>query len=156
MKLAVLVDNLGANQLAYNVIKNFNGLVEVRPEIDCIAFYENSVRPCFPTMFPIMQIYEAYGYDGVVVGTKLSNVGALLNFPMCTRKYFYVWDLEWIRFKSKYYNSLVSVYRNPNVKLIARSEEHKKIIENCWNVKVEGIVDDFNVNELIEVINGRD
>jgi hypothetical protein len=149
MKLSVALNNLGPNQLAYNVIKNFNKASENQVGIDFLAFYENFSPPCFAPNFAVMQIYEGWSYNGIVVATSLSTASKALSFPSSAAKFFYVWDLEWIRMKHKYAKELYSIYRNPNLKLIARSKSHKNLIEDCWNTKVVGIVDDFNLNELL-------
>lgn len=150
MKLGILLDNLGPNQLAFNVIKNGN---EVK-DFDFIAFYENFLRPCIPPNFAIMQSFEAWSYDGALVATNLSTAGKLISYPICKHKYFYVWDLEWIRLKEKHYGGLQPIYNHPKLKVIARSQSHKDIIENCWNVKVAGIVDDCNISKIQEIIHG--
>lgn len=147
MKLGVLVNNLGPSQLAFNIIKNVNQSTG----FDFIAFYENFLRPCIPMNFATMQIYEAWGYDGILIATKLSNAAQLVKFPLAKNKFFYVWDLEWLYAKEKYFRYLQGIYANPELKLIARSQSHKDLIEDCWNVKVAGIVDDFNIKQLKEV-----
>lgn len=148
MKLGVIVDNLGPNQLAYNVIKAGNFL----KGCDYIVFYENFLKPCIPTNFATMQMFEAWGYDGTMIATNLSSASQLSNFPLVKHRYFYIWDLEWLRMKEKHFRPLAEVYRNPNLILIARSENHKNVIETCWNVKVAGIVDDFEMSQLYEVV----
>lgn len=152
MKLGITVSSLGPNQLAYHTIKNLNLHLDVRPDLDPIVFYENNIRPCLPMNFASMQIYEAWGYDGIVVATSLSNAHKLLEFPASTAKFFYVWDLEWLRLQFKQYRSLVQIYRNPDLKLIARSESHKDIIEDCWNTKVVGVVDNLDMGQLLGII----
>lgn len=148
MKLGVLLDNLGPNQLALNVITNGN---KVR-DTDFIAFYENSAKPYISPDFAIMQAFEAWGYRGILIATSLSTASQMITFPVCKEKYFYVWDLEWIRMKEKYFKTLHSIYSNPKLKLIARSNSHKKIIEDCWNTPVVGIVDDFDLTQMNEII----
>ncbi len=149
MKLGILLNNLGPNQLAYNVIKTGNFI----KDSDYIVFYENFLKPCIPANFATMQLFEAWGYDGTMIATNLSSAAQLITFPLAKQKYFYVWDLEWLRMKEKAFRPLCNIYRS-GLTLLARSETHKKVIEDCWNVKVAAVLDDFNVDQLKEIVNG--
>jgi len=149
-KLAVAVTNLGPTQLNYFMIARVNQLMGQRHDVDFIAFYENLFRPCVPTMnFASMQLVEAYGYDGTIIATTLLTADKVLKFPGPKRKLFYVWDLEWLRIQDKHYSTLKSIYANPNIALIARSKEHQRAIEDCWNRNVSYVVDDFNIEAIV-------
>jgi hypothetical protein len=152
MKLGVAISNLGSSQLAYNVIKNINCLVEKQPEIDCVVYYENFVRPCFNLGFSSMQIFEAWSYDGIMICTSLSNVDKISNFPITNKRFFYVWDLEWFRGNIANFNYINKFYNNSLFKLVARSAEHKELIEDCWNTEVCGVVEDFDIDQFMKVI----
>ncbi len=153
MKLGIAVKNLGPHQLAYYAIKNINLYCRDRCDMDCILFYENQSRPCLPMNFATMQIFESYCYDGIMVATCLSTADKVIKSPGNKKRFFYVWDLEWIRFANKHFNVLHGIYAHPSIQLIARSESHKKLIEDCWNVKVKGVVDDLNIESLIQCLN---
>lgn len=153
MKLGILLNNLGPNQLAYSSIRSNNLFVDDAPKIDCILFYENYVRPCLPMNFASMQVFEAYGYNGTLIATSLSTAHKALRCYASKNKFFYVWDLEWLRLQQfKQFRDMHNVYGNSNLKLIARSESHKTVIEDSWNTKVAGIVDNFDMRQMIEVI----
>jgi hypothetical protein len=64
-----------------------------------------------------------------------------------------LWDLEWMRPHGKDFQHMVKAYNNPNVNLIARSSEHALAIRNYSNRDVCGVVEDFNIKQLYEVIN---
>jgi len=66
-------------------------------------------------------------------------------------KYLYLWDIEWL---DRVINHRVAcdILRNDRLKIIARSESHAKIIENYCNVKPIGVVDDWNRNQLKELL----
>ena len=68
-------------------------------------------------------------------------------------KLFYIWDLEWTRQHGKDFEFIVQAFTDPNIKLIARSEEHAKAIKNYCNRDVENIVNDFNLDKLVRIIN---
>lgn len=151
LKIAGLVNNLGPSQLAYHAIHNINYTLINKPELDILLFYENVNRPCLPLNFAVMQMYEAWNYDGICVATDLNTAAKLINFPGPKRKFFYVWDLEWLRLKQKHFNVLYNIYAAPQLELLARSKSHAKLIEDCWNTKVTSIIDNFNLREIMEL-----
>jgi hypothetical protein len=151
-KIGFIVNNLGGNQQAFYLINYINSAI-VKNRDDITIFYEIPVIPCIGTNFGIMQLNEAYGYDGVLIANNLMLADKMAYFPGTKEKYFYVWDLEWLRIANKNFHILHPMYNNPLYKLIARSHEHSKIISDCWNTEVVGVVDDFNINQFIEIIN---
>ena len=66
-------------------------------------------------------------------------------------KFFYIWDLEWLR-KPMQFTDVVSIMRDERIKLIARSENHKDLIEKYANREVSGIVDNWNMQQLEEIL----
>jgi hypothetical protein len=153
--LGFLVRTLGASQEAFQLVKNANHAITEDNNI--IVFSETPNMPCIQPNFCNMQLAEAWGYKHPLIATRLVLAKKLLSFPGTQEKYFYIWDLEWLRYPSqiKNYNAFAGIYRNPKLKLIARSKSHKDIIEDCWNVLVTGIVEDYNINQFIEIINAE-
>ena len=148
----VLLNNLGSSQLSFFVIKQINELPESRPEIDGIVFYENLSSSCLPTNFSIMNISECWFDSGPTIATSFSTAEKLKNFYN-KKKAFYVWDLEWIRNdKNISYEEYRSVYCDDSFKIIARSEHHKKAIENAFNIKVDVVIPDFNIIKILEAV----
>ena len=45
---SVLLENTGASQISFFVIKELNKLAETNPEIDATIFYENMHKNCMP------------------------------------------------------------------------------------------------------------
>ena len=151
MNFNVLLQNTGANQIAYCVIRNLNDLGHKRPDIDTIAYYEDMHRKCLPPNFAVMQIAEAWGQHGPIIATSLSTAIKLIGFPS-ERKIFYVWDLEWLRGQQRHYKMYANVYTHPDLELVARSEDHKKIIENAFNKKVKYVIPDFDTSKILEML----
>lgn len=149
---SVLVANSGASQLSFCVIKEINKLTQTHPQIDAILFYENQHKNCLPPNFSTMQISEAWGQSGPIIATSISTANKLASFPS-EKKFFYVWDLEWIRNSQiKEYEKYSNVYKDKSLKLIARSESHKKIIENAFNREVSYVVSDFNIEKILTIL----
>jgi hypothetical protein len=151
--LSFLVPNTGASQMSFYLIHGLNNLAKSSPEIDSIIFYENRHKNCLPPNFATMEISEAWSKRDSLISCSLSCAKKMIKFP-CKKKLFYVWDLEWIRntYSLQEYENYKSVYCNENVELIARSEEHKKLIENAFNRKVKCVISDFNMKEILEVL----
>ena len=58
-----------------------------------------------------------------------------------------------MRNHGKEFESTIQAFSNPEVTLIARSKDHAKAIENYCNRKVEHIVNDFNLEKILRIIN---
>ena len=152
---SVLVPNLGSSQLSFFVITQINKMFEEKPDKDAIVFYENMSSSCMPVNFAVMDISECWSHAGPVIATSFSTAEKLRCFPS-ERKLFYVWDLEWIRntpAQSVQYENFKDVYTNKSLKLIARSQSHKKLIENCFNRDVDYTVENFNMQQITRIVN---
>lgn len=112
------------------------------------AFYENEGPKCTTPLFATMNLLHALDHDRITVATALSNA-CMLKETLITKKLFYVWDLEWIR---KVYDveNLFEVYQS--MPLIARSKEHAKLLENCWNANVIGVCKNFDFSILSQLV----
>lgn len=155
MKLSFLSKNLSSNQRGFFLIKSINDYLEKDKSYDIAVFTEEQPGDCIVPSFSVMQMVEAWGHQGDFIATDLSTACKLLNFPSARSKFFYIWDLEFLRgFAPINYDLVKKVYLNEDLKLIARCKHHAKIIENNFNRTVSGIVQDFNIDSLLEVMNG--
>lgn len=152
LKLGFLIPDVGFSQLSYYLVKNLNQLILDKPQFGITVFFENP-QPVFTNLlFPLMHISEAYEVRCPLIATSLSTADKLIHFPGCRRKLFYVWDLEWIRIQNKQYSVLENIYRNKELKLIARSSEHADLIKECWNISPAYILDDFDIKGLENIL----
>ena len=149
-RIGVMADELGASQLSECLLESFNSICESDVDADTIVFYKKHPILRAVPLFSCMEQTEVWGYEGVVVATCLSSAETLLQITGPTKKFFYVWDLEWTRKAGQKYSKLKSVYDNPNIHLIARSEHHAKIIEACWK-KPLAIIKDFDAQALLSL-----
>ena len=153
MNLGFLTKNLGSGQLGFFLIKNINDYLDQDRTHDITVFTEEHPMSCSTPSFPVMQSVEAWGQRGVMISTDLSTTCKLIKFPSASKKFFYVWDLEFLRgFAPINYDLIKKVYLNKDIDLIARCEHHAKVIENNFNRKVTKIVQDFNIAEILEVV----
>ena len=105
------------------------------------------IQPQFATM----GINEIWSFNGPIIATSVSTALSLLKSHSATKKYFYVWDLEWTRPHG--HDFLYNIKAFKNINLIARSDEQAEAIKNYCNIDVSGIVEDFNLQELYKVTN---
>ena len=153
MNLGFLTKNLGSGQLGFFLIKNINDYLDQDRTHDITVFTEEHPMSCSTPSFPVMQSVEAWGQQGVMISTDLSTTCKLIKFPSASKKFFYVWDLEFLRgFAPINYDLIKKVYLNKDIDLIARCEHHAKVIENNFNRKVTKIVQDFNMTEMLEAV----
>lgn len=152
MKLGITLNNIGANQLSYYILQQLNS--QIFHDIDTIIFYSILHKPCLVPNVGVMHVSEIWGYDGVLIATDLTSAARVLRSPGPTKKYFYIWDLEWRINGPHEYSQLSQIYCNPKLEIITRSESHQSLIKNCWN-RDSKICDNCNIVQLEEIINGR-
>lgn len=152
MKIGFLVPHLGVSHQSFRLIHNINEVTTNVVDPDIMVFYENLVRPCYPLKFATSNIADAWNYSGNLITTTLSSAYKSIRFPAPSNKYFYVFNLEWIKMPNKLYENLAEVYQNPNLKLLARSQEHANLIEEAWARPVRAVIKDFNIDALAKVI----
>ena len=152
MKTGIVVGDLGPSQLSYYVIRNCNKALESNNKDDFIAFVENLSAFAMQPNFGLMSIDEIWSFDnGLLVATSVSTALQVKKATNNSKKYFYVWDLEWTR--NHGHDFLYNIEAFKDINLIARSEEHALAIKNYCNRDVAGIVEDFNLEELYKVAN---
>ena len=121
---------------------------------------ENGVSPAVFRMVPgyiphvckfgVFELKQAYGFTGPLMVFDANCVKTLKNMPSTNKKYFYVWDLEWL-YINQAYEENVKIYQDDSIELIARSKPHYDLLSKCWKNPV-GIVEDFNYEQLNKII----
>ena len=152
MKLGIILEDTSANQLSYYVIRNLNLAANNNRDKDFVVFFENATPNVIQPTFAIMNSSEIWNFDGVLISTTASNTLLSINAIAPEKKFFYVWDLEWARPHGKRFDYMIEAYNNPEISLIARSDDHAKAIHNYCNRDVCGIVPNFNMDQLMEIV----
>lgn len=150
MNIAAVINNLGPSQKSFYLIKEFNKVSSDR-RMSLSVFFERSAIPVVSTMFSCKSIAFISGYHHNAVATSLEEARILLNGNNASKKFLYLWDLEWLRTPGDY-DAICNILLDKRLNIIARSESHATMIENFCNKKPVGIVDDWNINQLTEVI----
>lgn len=153
-QIGFFVKDLSPGQLSFYLIKNLNDYIRKNSDISPIVFYENIIPFLSAPLCPMMQGIEVYGYSAPVMATTLSTAKKLLKSFGSKNKFYYVYDLEWIRPNAVRYEDFSEVFCSPEIKIIARNKDHADIIENCFNVKPIGMVEDFNIQDITKLCLG--
>ena len=151
MQLGVLLDSVGSGQKSISTILSLNKVSKYTEEYwDAIVFYLEFNRTLFNPKFALMNMSEIYGFTGVGVATDLKTAEILCRSFGPTKKYFYIWDLEWTLIQHDY-ERISKIYLNPELELIARSQDHAKEISRCWKEPF-AIIENFHHEKLINTI----
>ena len=153
MKLGIILNDMSANQLAYHAISSINKEVKRTNKNDYVLFFENASSIVIPPSCACMNSSEIWNFDGVLISTTVSSTLSSINAVTPKKKYFYVWDLEWNRRHGNDFEYMIDAYAHPEISLIARSHDHARAIENYCNKKVKGTVPNFNIKQIMDVIN---
>lgn len=148
MNLGLLVKDLESSHLAYALCRSVNSYIGKQSQHDIIVFFENIHKPCMPLNFAIMQLVEAYSYNGSVVATNLELALKMNNFIGEKKKFLYLWDLEWLR---RPYDVSVLKQLFKDVKVITRGPVHTEVFKHVWNVSPVAEIPDFDIKSLVEV-----
>jgi len=157
-ELGFLVDNLGASQLGYYIGKNIGLYLENNPQSSITCYYDNFERKCSQTNFATMNIIEAWDQSGAMIATSEDTAKKLLNFVGTRKKFFYVWNT--VTFYERFGGikhmktfDMNNIFFEEDITLICRNQLHAQLIENNFNRKVKYIVDNFDINKIVEIIN---
>ena len=148
--LGIIIPHLGPSQLAFMILKQTELLKGLG--WSSFLFYEDLLRPCINPTVATMNITEAVRFNGHCISTNLNQTRLLLNSNTGGKKIFYVWDLEWLRGHDDFdLNS--KIYRDENLTLISRSNEHSQALKNYCNREADYIIGNANLSEMVEKCN---
>lgn len=133
--IGVLVSDTLLSEKNYNIFQELNESAKIRGSD--VLLYVNLGAQLLPSDFAIMNATEmSHFYGKSLVATCLTTADMLRKAAVNAKKSYYIWDLSFLL--SNYdFNSVYNILSN--IQLIVRSDEHKKIIKNLFNLdsKVE-------------------
>jgi hypothetical protein len=146
----IIVPSLQKNDqiaaLAKNIIALLNHSYKYSPVLFPQEVSSQIYIPCCQ-----LQQQHIWSFEHTLISTNITTTKILSECLRCPKKLFYVYDLEWITSPNKIYKEFHSIYNNPEISLIARTEADYKILENCWKKPI-GIINDYNYEELIKYV----
>lgn len=153
INIAAVIEHLGPSQKSFYLIKEFNKAV--RNNNICVsAFFQKSTVPVTPLMFSSKSCSFLSGFHHNAISTTISEADILLKSSNNAKKYLYLWDLEWI-YEPQNYSTICNVLLDRRLSIIARSDSHAKLIENFCNKKPIATLDNWNIDKLISIIEGK-
>ena len=148
-KLAAVLNDLGPSQKCFYLIKEFNKAATSK-DMSVSVFYSQPMIPVAKPHFSYRNISFLSGYDGVAIATSILEADSLLKSHNSSKKYLYLWDIEWLTSPINF-AAACNILLDDRLKLIARSESHATVINHFCNKQLSGIVDNWNLDELLKV-----
>lgn len=152
INLAAHVQDLSPSQKSFYLIKNFNSCIDNTDLSPAVFHNRNCIPPKHPFFACMMSAFMS-SYNGCLVSTTLEEAQTILKICSKADRYLYLWDFEWLE-KPVHFDKAMDVLRDDKLKLIARSHEHAKHIRDFCNKEVVAIVDNWNIDQLLEIVNG--
>lgn len=150
INITAVVNDLGPSQKSFYFIKNFNELSR-NPNFSCSAFVCNIGVPVTKPLFSCSSVSFFSDYFGIAISTTIAEADMLLKSSNNSKKYLYLWDIEWL-VRAMNYSQVCKILMDKRLNIIARSEPHARIIENFCNKKPIGIVEDWNRDQLLTLL----
>ena len=148
--ISAFVQDLSVSQKSFYLIKEFNKCLD-DTDISTSVFFERPSIPPIQPCFSCKSVSFLSWYNGIVISTTIGGADTLLKTCNASSKYLYLWDMEWLE-TPMFFESAMRILRNDRLKIIARSKSHSMLIEGFCNKKPVGIVSDWNIQELLKVV----
>ena len=149
-KIAAVIEDMGPSQKSFYMIKEFNKAASLRDMSIC-AFYHKPSMPVTKPFFSCRNISFLSGYNGVAIASGIQEAQTLLKSHNNSDKYLYLWDIEWLTSPMNF-SGVCNILLDKRLKIIARSDAHAKVVDNFCNKKPIGIVDNWNLVELLNIV----
>lgn len=144
-RIAVMINELGASQLAYFVVRSMNAFLTANPLADAVILYRQYSSVYTQTFFATMPTECIHEFRGTVVTTDLESTKCAVMYGH--KPIFYVNDLEWIRGRTNFMDN-VKTYREA-IRLICRSEDHADALVKYAGIDRVEVMPVFNIAEIL-------
>ena len=148
--IAAVINDMGPSQKAFYLVKEFNKAI-ANVQISVSAFFNMAMMPVIHPLFCCNNIAFIANYHGHAISTSLTEADILLKSNTNSVKYLYLWDMDWLT-SPVHFTPAMNILRDDRLNIIARSKSHSDIIENFCNKSPMGIVDNWNLDQLVGVI----
>ena len=147
-QLGILVNDMLPSELFYYVQKGLTKAISDNYIKDATILYINqSSIMCHPK-FSVCHVVELCGFKGDCIATSITGLMKLLKAVISGQKYYYIDNLEWLHLPAMNASQLMSIFRQPSIKYICRSETHARLIENNFNRRPDYIIEDFDLSPI--------
>ena len=150
MKIGVIFDDFVKSDKNYTLMHKINTFVNDRNDEVC-GFLTNISHKVIDTFFAYANISDiAHFNNGLVIATSLDGADVMNKTSVHSDKCFYIWEMDWMGHPFNFYG-VYNILSNPKIKKIVRSQLQADIIKNNFNVEVDGIDEDFNLENIYEI-----
>ncbi len=135
-------DNQPCQMINYELNRASKKVCPILFFTECRHYYSSNYAK-----FPCMDVLY---FRHPVIATDIKSAQLLMEAPLPTQKFFYVWNLDWLYLNKsfQYYNNIYQ-----GIRLICRCEHHLKMLSHCWKLPSPPIlIEDFNYERLCEII----
>lgn len=146
--IGIIFDHLGLSHKTYLAITNFNKLCKKYYGIDVCFFSQHMLPPCTTTLFPVCGIGKIFQWPH----TSIISTSVLTTFDALNMKvqniFHYMFDPDFLEHRE---NTEIA-FKDPRIIMVVRHEEHKKLIEHEFGIKVNHIIPDFDAEALCKLV----
>jgi len=146
--IGIIVDEVFGSSQHYFMFKTLN---ELSATDDCYLFTNKVNSLPMNNKFAIMQQLEALHHPGILISTSLFSTQILANSLTASKKYFYIWQLDWMNMNGLLNKQLDRVLYNDEIELISRSNSHANVLSQICK-KPCGVVYNWDKERLKTVI----
>jgi hypothetical protein len=153
LNLGILITTLYHSQLSHELTTSINSAIRGQKLLDSLTLFSEykTFVPHMP-MCANLHIYDAFGYEGILVSTNVSTTNKMVKMHGNHKKYWYMYNLEWLGKGPFSYESFAQLVTNPSMEIIARNHDHAALIYNSFNKAPKFILPSLNILELITLL----
>lgn len=147
MKTMLVLQHLGFAEQNYDVLKEVNNVIEDTIDDISVSIFDlsNKMMQINCAVFSIAELSSFS--DGVMICFDTKHIGDLTHSYNNSKKVLYLWDLDWF-FRPSGYEDLYDNINSEELTIIVRSEEHARVLENCFDRKPHAILEEFKLGDL--------
>lgn len=150
--IGIIFNNLTISHLTYVGLNYINKICTNYVGIDICLFVEQLSRPCIQPQCAVGEIKDLFNWRQPLIATDINTCIYALNSPS-QQIYYYVFDIEFINNYTLSWDIIKRCFYDPRITLIARHSDHKKLIEDEFNIKISNmIIEDFDLVSMIRLI----
>lgn len=151
MNVGILLNNTGTNQTAFLAINRVNANLMAETKYNYSIFFKEAGPFCCKLAGASTTLDKMFSFDGTVVATNLDLALFMMRAYTPKIKVLYLFELEWTKGYGNYLANS-AIYNNPDIIVIAPSVHYAQELTNYCGRKVNGIVPQFNLNKIMEVV----
>lgn len=145
-------NHLAISHMTYLGLTSINKLCKTYAGIDICLFSQHIIQPCVQLLCPSFTMsdlmrWHQYPLITTSIGTTIEALSS--NTPII---YHYAFDPEFIDKQHIDSSDLITAFCDPRVRVIIRHEDHRKLIEEEFNINVcDTVIPDCDAELLVKL-----